>query len=123
MVHKRPHSGAEPEHDAFLRAPFSGTVHFWSGPPGLEPALGQARELSVGGLFMESDALLTEGAHATLRFSVAAHVITVSAEVVRVEKGGMLHAAGMGLRFLDLSADDSRLVVDYVVGHGARRPA
>jgi hypothetical protein len=114
MAHKLSQPDAGAEHEAFLRAPFSGAVQFSVGA-NPTPALGEGRELSVGGLFLESDEVLSPGTRARLHFEVATRPIDVTGEVVRVVKGGVLHAAGMGWRFVDLNADDSRTVIEYVI--------
>jgi c-di-GMP-binding flagellar brake protein YcgR len=115
MVHKAVPPGSAIEHEAFLRAPYAGRVEFWVGTSATGPGLGAGRELSVGGLFVQSDEVLAEGSRATLKFDVGARTVTVRGEVVRVVKGGMLHAAGMGMRFLDLTPDDQRTIIEYVV--------
>lgn len=115
MVHRFFSAEAGLEHEAFLRAPFAAPVQFWVGQPTTTPGLGAARELSVGGLSFESDDVLTSGTRVHLQFVVDARPLSVTGEVVRVAKGGVLFAAGMGLKFIDLTADDSRAIIEYVV--------
>jgi uncharacterized protein (TIGR02266 family) len=103
---------SSPEHREFRRAPLTGTVRFWEWD---QARTAQAREVSGGGLFVETPAPMAEGRHVTVRLELpGARGITVLGRVVRTVHGGMLAAAGMGIRFLDLSPSQRRSITDFV---------
>jgi uncharacterized protein (TIGR02266 family) len=104
------------EHEDFLRAPLSGTVRFWNWN---RPAVGEAREISAGGIFVQTDDVLPEGSRLTLRLEVPGfRSVTVLGQVVRTVKGGVLNPAGMGIRFLDLMPGDQRAIIEFVLRRG-----
>jgi uncharacterized protein (TIGR02266 family) len=64
---------------------------------------GAARDISVGGLYVESDAGLAIGTEVTALLKLPSKVLSLRAEVVwSVAKGSKI--TGMGLRFLNLPA-------------------
>ena len=68
-----------------------------------------ARDLSGGGAFLETDAPLPRGSLLTLRVDLPdGRAFTVLARVVRQAE------TGMGIAFIDLAADDRRAVLDFV---------
>jgi uncharacterized protein (TIGR02266 family) len=76
-----------------------------------------SREISCGGIFIESQNPYEAGNKVTLEFQVPGTEsrLKVSAEVVHVtsegEKGGF---SGFGLRFLDLDGYSEKTIADYV---------
>lgn len=94
------------------RAPLSGAVRFWDWN---QPRTAEAREVSVGGIFVATREPLPEGSHVTLRIELPGQRgMTVLGRVVRTVKGGLLAVAGMGIRFLDLSPAQRQLITDFV---------
>ena len=63
------------------------------------------KDISVGGLYMNTQAELPEGAALTLRIPIDGERIVVSAEVVYSNPG-----RGVGVRFHDLSEKDRGLI-------------
>jgi uncharacterized protein (TIGR02266 family) len=79
------------------------------------PRVVLAREVSVGGVFVQTDAPIPEGAHVTLRLELPGERgMTVLGRVVRTVRGGVLAAPGMGIRFLDLLPSQVRSISSYV---------
>ena len=102
-----------------IRVLCPGNITFKSGGREYE---GKIHDVSSGGLFIESKALLDKGVKLELSFSLAEGKgnIRVGAEVVRVvESGSLLNSElgrGFGVHFLDLSEDDQAAINDYVYG-------
>lgn len=61
------------------------------------------RDLSVSGAFLETEAPLPIGTHLELALELGREVVTVSAEVVRVQEPGWGRSAGTAVAFVDLS--------------------
>ncbi|GMU60200.1 MAG: PilZ domain-containing protein [Myxococcales bacterium] len=100
------------EHRHFRRAPLTGPVRFWDWS---QPRTALAREVSAGGVFVQTPSPMPEGAHVTVRLELpGAQGMTVLGRVVRTVQGGVLAAAGMGIRFLDLSPSQQRRISDFV---------
>ena len=100
------------EHREFPRVPVSGTVRTWEWN---RVSQAQAVEISGGGMFVKTREVLPEGTHLTVRLEVPGKGgLTVLGQVVRTVKGGVLAAAGMGIRFLDLLPSQRRLILDFV---------
>lgn len=103
---------SSPEHRQHRRAPLTGTVRLWDWNA---PRTALAREVSAGGVFVQTDVPMPEGAHVTLRLELPGERgMTVLGRVVRTVHGGVLAAAGMGIRFLDLSPSQQRSITDFV---------
>ena len=100
-------------HRAFPRAPMSGTVKFfdWN-----QPAQAEGTEISGGGMFLLTKAVLSEGAMVTVRVTLPGlkRAFTVLGKVVRTVKGGLFSPPGMGVRFVDLSPGDRQTILEYV---------
>ncbi len=97
----------------FARAPMSGTVKFfdWN-----LPAQAEGTEISGGGMFLRTRAVVAEGAMVTVRVTLPGlrRAFTVLGKVVRTVKGGLFSPSGMGLRFVDLAPGDRQTILDYV---------
>ena len=68
-------------------------------------------------MFVESDAPIDEGQLLTLRVSLPmGRSFTVLGRVVRTVRGSWarLRKTGMGIQFVDISADDRRALLDYI---------
>ncbi len=98
---------------AFSRAPMSGTVKFfdWN-----LPSHAEGTEISAGGIFLRTRAVLSEGAMVTVRVTLPGlkRAFTVLGKVVRTVKGGLFAQPGMGVRFVDLSPGDRQTILEYV---------
>jgi hypothetical protein len=90
----------------YVRAPLAAVVRTYEWDR-LTPL--QGRDLGGGGIFLETSSPLPYGSLLTLRIDLPdRRAFTVLARVVRQSE------SGMGVAFIDLSADDRRAVLDYV---------
>ncbi len=103
----------------FARAPMSGTVKFfeWN-----RASQAEGTEISGGGVFLRTGAVLAEGAMVTVRVTLPGlrRAFTVLGKVVRTVKGGLFSPSGMGVRFVDLSPTDRQTILDYVARRAPR---
>jgi hypothetical protein len=74
------------------------------------PIVARISDLSASGAFLESLNPLAAGTRLALRFMLGEHIVTVAAEVVH-----LMPQFGMGVRFLDLSAE-SRVAIENLLG-------
>jgi uncharacterized protein (TIGR02266 family) len=97
----------------FVRAPMSGTVKFFDWD---RPTAAEGTEISGGGIFLRTRAILAEGAMVTVRLTLPGlkRAFTVLGKVVRTVKGGLFTPPGMGVRFVDLSPGDRKTILEYV---------
>jgi c-di-GMP-binding flagellar brake protein YcgR len=113
MAHSLLHETGMVEHEDFIRAPLMGPVRFWAND---RQSVAVAREISAGGISLETDELVHPGARVTLQLNVpGGQTLTVVGEVVRTVRGGVLNAASMGVRFVDLVPDHQRSIITYVM--------
>jgi len=81
----------------------------------------RARNISVGGMFVDSPVPLPEGTRLRLAFRLpASRTIEVGGEVrwtTRIAGQPVPHP-GMGVAFVGLGADDRAAIVKYVAEHG-----
>ncbi len=91
----------------------SGTVKFFEWD---QPTHAEGTEISAGGIFLRTRAVLAEGAMVTVRVTLPGlkRAFTVLGKVVRTVKGGLFAQAGMGVRFVDLSPGDRQTILEYV---------
>ena len=84
---------------------------------------GLVSNLSRSGAFLRSDYLDRKGSQVTLVLALAdGHPqLTVSGTVARVDEGP--DAAGMGIRFTDLSATTRLLLANFVINEGSEAPS
>ena len=80
------------------------------------PSEAEGTEISAGGIFLRSRAVLAEGAMVTVRVTLPGlkRAFTVLGKVVRTVKGGLFNPAGMGVRFVDLAPSDRQTILEYV---------
>ena len=106
----------------FDRAPLSGTVKFfdWN-----RPSSAEGTEISGGGMFLRTRAVLAEGAMVTVRLTLPGlkRAFTVLGKVVRTVKGGVFNPSGMGVRFVDLSPGDRQTILEYVASRSPQLAA
>lgn len=76
--------------------------------PQPDPVRPQIRDLSSTGAFIESATPVTEGTRLVLRFQLPGGEVMLAAEVARRAPNGV------GVRFVDVSEQDQRLVDDAV---------
>ncbi len=105
---------------SYPRAPLSGCVRLydWNRPHDAE-----AREIGGGGVFVRTDATVSEGSLITLRIEIpASRAFTVLGRVVRTVRGGWarLRDSGLAIQFLDLGASDRQAILDYVASRSER---
>ena len=97
----------------FARAPLSAPVKFfeWN-----QPSQAEGTEISGGGIFLRTKAVLAEGAMVTVRVTLPGlkRAFTVLGKVVRTVRGGLFSPPGMGVRFVDLSPGDRQTILEYV---------
>lgn len=80
---------------------------------GGQPLVGYTRDISVGGVFVETETPPERGTEVTLRFKLTpnAPILEARATVVYCMAG-----EGMGLRFWNLPADLARVIEDFISG-------
>jgi len=79
-------------------------------------ALAFARDISVGGMFVELDQPMPVGTRVNLRFNLEAHEpITVATAEVTYQIGKM----GVGVQFVDLAPEDLKRIESYVAKSNA----
>jgi uncharacterized protein (TIGR02266 family) len=103
----------------YPRAPLSGTVKFYEWN---RPFQADASEISADGMFLKTEASLSEGAMVTLRLSIPglARAFTVLGKVVRTVRGSLLRPPGLGVHFVDIAAGDRKSITDYVAQRAPR---
>jgi len=106
----------------FPRAPLTGPVKFFNWD---RPMQADALEISPEGIFLKTGQALPEGALLTLRLTLPgwAQAFTVLGKVVRTVRGGLLRPAGMGVRFIDISATARASIWEYVARRALPRAA
>ena len=107
----------------FPRGPINTSVRYfrWN-----EPHQAVATEIGAGGIFLETEAPATEGSLLTLRVALpVGRSFTVLGRVVRTVRGSWarLRKTGMGIQFVDLSAEDRSAVTQYPREPGWRSPS
>lgn len=97
----------------YPRAPMTGTVQVYEWN---RPMAANAVEISGGGMFLRTDAAMSEGSMLTLRLNLpgGTSAFTVLGKVVRTVRGSLLKPPGVGIQFIDISAADRRTVLEYV---------
>ncbi|MBK7864750.1 MAG: PilZ domain-containing protein [Archangiaceae bacterium] len=97
----------------YERAPLTRPVKFFDWG---RAVAADAVEISASGIFLKTQVLLAEGSMLTLRVALPGQrqAFTVLGKVVRTVKGGMLAAAGMGIRFVDLRPAEREVICAYV---------
>ncbi len=78
-----------------------------------------ATDLSLGGLFFESDVPLKLGTKVFLSFDLrnGNRPLRTTGEVVRIEREKSdAHVVGMGLRFIDLEESTKEKIQNYITG-------
>ncbi|MBI1909612.1 MAG: TIGR02266 family protein [Deltaproteobacteria bacterium] len=82
-------------------------------------------DISLGGIFLESEIPLKQGTKVFLSFSLneGESAIKATAEVVRLEKetAASLVILGMGVRFLDLSDEAKEAINHYLADSSEKR--
>jgi PilZ domain len=71
-----------------------------------------SRDVSVGGMFVETNTPLPTGSILTLRFNLNNQASVVAKGVVTYQ----VRKFGMGVHFLDLSPEDRKIIEEYVAG-------
>jgi uncharacterized protein (TIGR02266 family) len=106
----------------FPRAPLSGVVKFYNWD---KPMQASAKEISPGGIFLQTAQALPEGSLLTLRLSIPglSGAFTILGKVVRTVRGGLLRPAGMGVRFIDIPAKARAQIFAYVTMRSLRAAA
>ena len=76
--------------------------------------VGRTRDLSIGGLYIETDATLPLGCRLAVRVKIQGKAFSVDAEVVwsLAPDGGA--PGGLGLRFVDLPADAHHAILSFM---------
>ncbi|RMG19492.1 MAG: hypothetical protein D6729_05060 [Deltaproteobacteria bacterium] len=102
----------------FRRAAVARRVEFFDDG---RPVTARAREISGGGVFVETDRPLPEGRFLTLRLDLAdaGRPLTILGRVVRTVRGSLSgrKVPGMGIEFVDIRYQDRQRLLDCV---GAR---
>jgi hypothetical protein len=70
-------------------------------------------DVSVGGAFVDTRSVLPAGTMARLKFTLMGRELSVQAEVRY-----SMPSFGMGVRFLDLNADDRALIEEFIRQRG-----
>jgi uncharacterized protein (TIGR02266 family) len=88
-----------------------------------DEAVGRARNLSRGGIFVEADVALSPATELSLQFALpeTRAVIEPTAQVVWRRDASDEEAPGMGLRFLALDGDSARQIDEYVYERAEHR--
>ncbi len=87
------------------------------GPPGAEgEGIGRTRNLSEGGILLEVSKAYPLSALIDLRIALGEKIVHTRGRVVRLQElaGRRIE---MGLKFVELSADDLRAIRDHVSSH------
>lgn len=81
---------------------------------------GSARDISKGGILIESDTLFLRGKMISLMLTMPDSNKVVEAEgmVVREVKGMAGNRCGMGIKFTDVTLEGRRAISDYIRAHG-----
>jgi uncharacterized protein (TIGR02266 family) len=81
-------------------------------------------DLSVGGIFLRTDAPRPEGSLLYFQFTLAdgSRLIEGLGKVVRVNPPGEGRVAGMGLEFVNLDAASVELIADIVASRAHKAP-
>ena len=103
-------SGTRSERRAAKRMFFGCEVECLGPQP--DPLRPQMRDLSSTGAFIESATPVAQGTRLTLRFQLPAREVMIAAEVARCTPDGL------GVRFVELSEADQRLIDDAVAQAG-----
>ena len=82
---------------------------------------GRTRDLSRGGLFVDTDVGLPVGAQLLLMVHVAGKAFQIPGEVAWVLEGDAGETVGLGVRFLELSAE-ARAAIDAFMDKRAPMP-
>ena len=100
------------EHLESPAVPFSQGVRFWVWN---QAKAGDGLELSENGIFLKTASVESEGQHVTVRLELPNEErFTVLGKVVRTVKGGLIAAAGMGIRFMDLTPSQRQSIGQFV---------
>ena len=100
---------SQDERRQFDRSRFILDVHFDGGEA---TGVASTKDMSLGGLYMNTQAEIPENATLTLRIPIAGQHVVVKAEVVYVNPG-----RGVGVRFHRLS-EESRAIMERAIASG-----
>lgn len=96
----------------FVRTPLSGTVDLWINR---DKTPVKARDISAGGIFLETDPRGAEGNYASVRVRIPNHgAFTVLCRVTRRVLPQGLKKGGVALEFLSLGPKERQWVEGYV---------
>ena len=98
------------------RAPFRGEVTLWRNR---EPVPATARDIGPGGVFLETDAAMSEGALCVLRLKLPdQHGFTVMGRTVRSERGRPpLRAPGLAVEFVSIAPSQRFALRRFALRH------